>query len=483
CGPAGTQRLRVIGPAEGVRVPVSLTSDCGSVSLGSVPVGQEVSVELPYSGHLRVPHADPQCGSTDAPQRPCAQYVVGERTARVVVTIDVGEPSQQLVVDAEGEGVTGTLTFAGEDPLVSELVRAPIVDGVARWPWKIDPFARSIVVEDGQRIVDDLAVVVDGVGRKVRWDGAALRVEPVVRTAELVVVDPDGRPVADALVRCDGLTHSGPDGVARCEAGEKRGAAVRARGYADAYTPFADPVVQVVLQPATQVRVGCAGMPGDRCPESDAYACYAGSDHSGTCSSTATGLVCGCSPDTTAIAHPVFGRADRPDDLPSVWFDLRAVPGSVTGPAQCELLLFGGGVWVEAGGPTLAHVPPGAYTASGRCPDDQSFSEQVRVGDQPVTLDPALRRTPRIVTAPPTEVEPDVERELLEYTFPAPPPGEPVTGSCEVRVTISAEGRLVSAQPQLCSGAGLEVAREALRSWRWAPGPAETTETLTVPYR
>ncbi|MEQ1500702.1 MAG: protein kinase [Myxococcota bacterium] len=484
CAPF-VQRVRIDGLPDGEGVPLYLDGACGAAALGSVPAGREVAVTLPFPGALRVPLAAPTCaldapgdrsGSPSAP--PCARYALSPAPASGLVAVRLRTASQPIrTVDPSGSPVADVeLAIAdGDWGLLADPVGRTGPDGALAVPW------------ERPRPSSGFGATIDGVGRRIAPADDWVVVLPIEHVARVAVVDPSDAPIVGAEVRCEtagapiSVARTGPDGTASCDvAAGPATAVVRAIGRVRVTTALVDPIVRVVLEPAVPIRLGCLGMPGDRCADSDGYRCFEGRRPSGVCASVDGTVTCACAPSTTAIVHPLLGRVDRVDDRPGLWFDLRDIAGAVTVPAGCSLRLDGANGWLRTTGASLERVPPGTYRATGLC-GDQMFDARIPVAAAPVTIEPALRRIP-VLRTPAPQAAPEVERALVEY-HPLPTPAGEARPLCEVRVTIAPDGRLARVDGRRCSQELVAVAERELQSWRWEPGAAETSETLYLPFR
>lgn len=534
CGSPSTQILRVLGPPSlaGAPVPLYLRTRCEAVSLGTARVGEVTTVTLPADGVLAVPWVGARCGTdpdrTDTAGS-CARFTIGAATAdREVIVSLADEPARVEVVYDDGRPVAsarvsmGYRTGAGgndEGWTLPHTAPIAVSGGVAVFPVGLRRWEGALVVE------------VDGVYRRAMLRrpsgvrGWTLTVADLDSVAEVVVVDPAGKPVADAELSCQvnkrtqtlppdfGAAVAGnvyptwartdAGGHARCDlpGAEPPGdwiAVVHAPGFVPATSTLLPPTTRVTLAPSVTLRVGCAGLPNDRCDSVvDGLRCDAGGvPAAGACVAGYDGVVsCACDIESDGVAHPILGRATRIAGRSTVWLDVRGVSGSVYGSSGCEMSLEANGAALHApidasGAFVFRHVPAGGYDLRGLCKNRTSIvPSRVRVEDAAVRVDPeGGAPVPMITVRPEPEPAPaaagvEAERELVDYAFPAKPEGAP-SRQCSVVVTIDPSGAPTDAVPvRGCPEDLVAPAVAAVKRWRWRPGAELTHETLVVPFR
>lgn len=523
CGQPFDQPIRVEGSLAqaGTRVPLYARTRCAPdlVALGTFEIGADHVLHLPGSTTLVVPWSQARCGSSS-----CSDlFLDGPVEDRIVVT--PGYEDRSIVKDRRGEPVSGAVLTPSWLQVWDKVDGRPDIGRPAQIrPAERFPDAPSVVSGPDGTVVfpwnfyGPYALTVDGVLRRSHWSPVpeiGFVVEPAETTAELVIVDAEGLPVAGAEVLCDqaddaqvsfgGWTaRTGADGVLRCDVPEdgESWAVISAPGFVSTTTPLIPPTLRVELLRARTVHVGCAGTPGSVCTTlATPPVCAGAADHepSGTCRFDGPALTCECNPTADRIVHGVLGTVELPPRATGAWFDLRAIGGTVEGivppgSARCTVALktSRGGVKADtdpAGRFSIVGVPEGRYLLDATCRNGANYRPQeVHVGSgvTQVTLSDGARTGP-VRLAPELDApapEPMVERQLVDYRFPKVPDGEPWDGfsSCTARVDIAADGTATQITISGCPDAFREPAAAAVRTWRWKPGPEATTEELLVPF-
>jgi serine/threonine protein kinase len=514
CGP--TFRASIVLRSDallGERVPLFARACDGTLhALGELEVGKTHTLELPGPSELMTPYHGAQCGTRSFLARTCSVKAAEDEPIPVSLVLTADE--QPLL--EEGVAVKGaSLWPARSDDWARRSDGGPLLESpraLSQQPWYpgVPPLLAG---PDGALprtplISGEAALQIDGVFRRptVQFVGPGqpeLHLPPPHEPVGLRVVDPAGEPIADAEIQCtsqgqaDVSARTDTQGLAYCDPGpgESRWAVVQAPGRVAEVTQLVPPVVQVTLREARTLKVGCAGLPDDRCATMETPpVCAGGTERSmGICRFSGGALTCECSPDATAVVHGILGTAPIPSGRDQVWFDLRSIPGRLEGEVRgvdrsCTLELWTrrGALQIQTdrqGRYSLPFVPEGRYSLDGRCGPVQIVRRLVRVGRETAEANIQTRSWPE---EPEREApsEDSVERKLLYYEFPAWPSPEIVGewASCTARVQIDEQGRATDAVIHGCSDAFVSAARDSVMRWQWAPAERATTEELQIPF-